>query len=191
MIIDPTWLLNNRVVEEPPKQVEVEIAYAPHEGGTRFELGGATWLAEYGALRIVANGWKDCGAFAARVLGLLPHTPVHAITTHFVFAASLEEWGQALPQLGEFQLGSGDKPTEFPEVRLTGVRELTPETRFQVTLTAREKKGVVVAVNLYRNVNDAAQARAFAASWSQDLDVAENAVKEMFKIEIYDNGNIT
>jgi hypothetical protein len=132
-IINPTWLLNNKVVEEEPKQVEVEVAYAPHEGGVRFELGGATWLADYGRLQIVAKDWKDCGAFADRVLALLQHTPTRAIATNFVFSASLDDWrGKPLPQLGEFHLGSEDKPADFQEVRWTGVRELTPPTRFQV-----------------------------------------------------------
>ena len=185
-IIEPAWLHKHKVLdEEPPKELRWTVTLLPGAGGVRFETGGMTWLADAARLEIKGKDWRDCGVYAARVLGLLPHTPIHAVGTNFIFTCDIPEWPtEYLPRLSDLTLGEGNQPREFKQEQWSGVRELDDKTRMQVAVAARLNEGIMVSVNLHRNVRSAEDARVVAGGWSQDRDVAEGVLIELFKVQL-------
>jgi hypothetical protein len=127
----------------------------------------------------------DCGAYAAKILDLLPHTPVQAIGSNFAFHADLGDWpSDHLPCLGPVPGKGAEISKRFDQVQWQGVRNMGEGTQLQVTLTQRQEEGVVLAYNLHRNVASAKQAREFAASWERDRDVVVADLGGMFGVKL-------
>ena len=185
-IISPPWLSNNKVVEELPKELQVELGLKPSGRIIKFELGGVQWKVTEDKLEIHGKGQeKDCGVFAARVLLLLPHTPIGAIGSNFVFESTLEEWPDPVkPYLGKLRLGAEAGHSNFRQVQWSGAGQQDEHTRLSIVVAARLNQGVQVTVNFHRNVQSVTEAVSFAGLWAQDRDTAAETLKELFEVEV-------
>ena len=183
-IINPEWLAQYKVIEKVTKNITFELA-GPM-GRLIFAIGDVRWEVDPTRLAVKAPKFKDCGGYIARILGLLPHTPVGAIGSTFVFACPLTDWPETkLPKLGDVQLAPEPTSKGWHQVKWVGLRSLAKDTRIQLTVTQLED-GVAVGITFHRNVPNAEAALGYASGWVHDKDIALGLMKEMFGFESYD-----
>ena len=183
-IINPDWLAQYKVIEEVPTNISFGFGIPMNRLG--FEIGDLRWEVDAVRLQVRALKFKDCGRYVARILGLLPHTPVSAIGTNFVFACPLTDWpGTMLPKLGDGQLTPQAESSSWHQVRWVGLRSLDKDTRMQATVTKLEQE-VAVGINFHRNVPNAEAALGYASGWAHDKDIAMELMKTMFGVERHD-----
>ncbi|SRR6266568_302397 len=182
-IISPSWLLQYKVVEGSPTNLRIMVT----TGGNRvaFDFDKVKWTVDASRLEIKAQEFVDCGSYAARLLGLLPHTPIKAIGTTFTFMCPVGEWPQAeLPNLGDIRLTPQPKYADLRQIQWSCVRALSETTRLQMSVTQLREKDVLVALNFHRNTTEASAAAEYAAGWSEDVGVAVTVLRDMFGIEL-------
>ena len=184
-IISPQWLAQHKVVEEVPDDMSYELGVPVNR--LSFAIGDVSWAVDGSRLEVKASKFKDCGCYVARIMALLPHTPVGAIGTNFVFTSPIPDWPPSkLPRLGDLQLTATPVYPDMHQVQWIGLRTLADGTNLQITVIQQEQKEVAAAFNFHRNVPNAETAKAYALAWSLDRDVAVQLMKEMFGIERYD-----
>ena len=179
-IIQPEWLFRSKVVEIPPPEISVEVN--PRTRQYRYMLGDFRWTIDDSRLEILSQKMQDCGVFAARVLALLPHTPVEAVGTNFVFKYPFQQWPDGLTvRIGQFNLNEQPDSVKFEQFTWSGVRSLE-RARLQISITQKKDSDVIVACNMHRNADSADAASAFAGSWSQDHDIVRESLKLAFDL---------
>src|SRR6476659_6389012 len=95
-ILSPEWVVAHEILPEGSGQ-------ATHILGTgvmhfQFSLGGITWHSALTTLEVSANdSSSDPGQFVASVLDLLPHTPVTAIGSNFIFPVDADDGRRIFP----------------------------------------------------------------------------------------------
>jgi hypothetical protein len=97
-IIQPEWLTKVEILGQG-EELLVETNFS--EPGFRFRSQKSSFLWTVSPTRIVVESTdpsENCGAMIARVLGLLPHTPLQAIGNNAFYAAPLEELAEPVPE---------------------------------------------------------------------------------------------
>jgi hypothetical protein len=179
-IVLPHWLLQSKVVEAASEQVMVDVNPRTRQYG--FTLGDFRWLVDDNKLGVRALKSLDCGVFLARVLALLPHTPVDAVRTSFVYKCTAEQWPKHLkPGIGDLTLDAPAAKVKFEQYGWTGVKNIE-SGRMQISVTQQPKSDVVIACSLHRNVDNATAAAQFAGSWSRDLGIVLETLNAAFEI---------
>ncbi len=183
-IINPDWLAQYKVIEEVP--TNISFGFGVPMNRLSFVIGDVRWTVDATRLEVRAERFMDCGGYIARILGLLPHTPVGAIGSTFVFSCTLTDWPETkLPKLGDVQLTPEPTSSGWHQVRWVGLRSLDKDTRIQVTVTQLEQE-VAVGIHFHRNVPNAEAALGYASGWAHDKDIAMELMKEMFGVQNYD-----
>lgn len=177
-ILTPAWLHKYKVIETLPDKPELNLEFATHR--ITFSAGDLTWSIDQSRLELRLKVLSDVGQYAARILGLLPHTPVRGIGTNFVFQCPASEWPQACSwQLSGVPLDiSGAKQVQWSVVHTE------KETQLSRTVTRRPDGDVQIAFNFHRPTSSAESAAEFAANWERDRDLAVEMLRSEFKIEI-------
>jgi hypothetical protein len=179
-IVQPQWLLERKVVVAGSAE---NIAANPQTKGLFFQMDGVNWLIDEQRLQIWAPDKRDTGVYAARVLDLLPYTPIQAVGTNFFFQSSLRDWPrEKLPQLGDWTLETAPKEFQFEQFLWGGTRRMA-ETSCQLNLT-RAGETVSLNINLHRNVLDASRASEYAGRWANDWKCAREMVSQIFGLSV-------
>ena len=182
-IISPPWLGKYGIVEKMPEEVEA-VAY-PLRAHFHFDIGGFAWDVDNTRLAIKADEPLDCGSLVARILGLLPHTPVRAVGTNFGFHFSPGDWpDECRPRLEGIAQQVEGKGSPFVEMQWQGARELGEDTKLRITVAEEPEEGVVVRFNLQRTVDSAERAAEFAGKWAEDRETVIGLLKDLFGKEI-------
>jgi hypothetical protein len=176
-IITPAWLFHYKVVDNVPENSQPY--FDQNTGSMAFKIGDKLVISsDFGKLVVTATDGSDCGSIVARILGLLPHTPVRgAVATSFLITCRAEE----IPP-------SSKLPSAYPFTDVVAMQEsfVRPIQGgvLQVALTRQGENDAVVSVNVQRNVDNAPKAAEFASAWSTERAIAVQAVRETFNIEI-------
>jgi hypothetical protein len=179
-IIQPDWLFRSKVVEVGSSEVTVEVN--PRTRQYRYSLGDFRWTVDDNRLEILSQRFEDCGVFAARVLALLPHTPVDAVGTNFVFKYPIQIWPKNLTaSIGGFTLDHQPENVKFEQFTWSGVKNLH-RGRLQIAVTQKAESDVIVACNIHRNADSAAVASEFAGLWSQDHETVRESLRLAFDL---------
>jgi hypothetical protein len=188
-IITPDWL-----DEFDLCRPDGEFALSDQPDASGFQAGGFEWEVDSASLSISVEGDKtaDCGAMAARVLALLPHTPVEAVGHNFQYLCPENEWvPRVLPRIGG--RGAGELPG-VGQVRWDGRFE-RPHGWVEVTLIQDHLSGgknyIAVLFNHHYVVEAATlQSRAEAARLASKefATAAEETVRMMGELFRPDGG---
>lgn len=181
-IICPQWLQEQGIVKKIPE--ELKFAFQPLGRAVRFDLAGMTWEASDSRLTIVSRVLRNCGTYAAKVLDRLPHTPLQAIGTNFVFQGPAKDWPRRrAPKIAELKHPIGGGVAPLSQVSWEGVIDLDDVTVLKLTVTEKDDTGVA-SFNLHRNCAKASAAKAFARKWRADLSVVQAILKDNFGVQI-------
>jgi hypothetical protein len=181
-IISPQWLLKYKVVESPPTNLGLITSAAGNR--ITFLSDKVTWVIDSTRLELRAREPVDLGSYAARLLGLLPHTPIRAIGVTFYFLCPVDKWPEAaLPTLGDIRLTPRPAYPDLQQIQWSCIRKFPENTRLQLTLT-QEGENVVITLNFHRITTQASVAAEYAGRWSDHAKVATTVIKDMFGVEI-------
>jgi hypothetical protein len=168
-IITPEWLVKNKVCED----AEVEIRFIPLSQGLAFSFKEVQWQID-SRLLMVASRKANCGELVAKVVGLLPHTPVRAVGNNFHYACGKEDWGKSpLPMLGGNRSGALADLGRVEQTRWACVIR-RDDVRIEVTV-AEDEPGMAILFNFHRETKNAEEACKAAGyfegdqRWSQEL----------------------
>ncbi len=177
-IVTPEWVAEQKLWQ--PKKAEVALAVLAR--GLQFRGDDIEWVVDNDRL-LVSSVNADCGELAARVLRLLPHTPVRAVGTNFTFVGEKDDWGTSpVPMLGD------RGPDAFPDdqrpeqVRWTGTIS-SKGVRTEITVVFGED-GVAVRFNFHRPVSDASAAALASEEFTHDKKRATELLKQFVNQEI-------
>lgn len=177
-IITPEWLVRYKVL---PDQ-EVQLRLGALIDGVAFRFKRTEWQVDSRRLLVASTTEADdCGELVAKVLELLPHTPVKAVGHNFHFLCSnRESWKDSpLPLLGK--KGFGDL-SQLEQSRWTGIFEKAP-VRIEMTVGHAED-GLVVLFNHHRNTKNIEEAKAATRHFRHDFDVSRAMLRDMLGQEI-------
>jgi hypothetical protein len=185
-IITPDWLVEQGVCKSGA--AGSDFAYRPDRPeGDAFYADGFEWEVDFSRLCVSASGeGSDCGAKLARVLEILPHTPVEAIGHNFHFVCPVSEWKtDAVPMLGRRALKDFDRALQ---VRWDGRFE-KPDGWVEVTLIHSDAAlgdYVVVLFNHHHTVTGAstkdraAAALVAATAFTRDAQQTKEMILQLF-----------
>jgi len=184
-IVSPQWLHKQGVVKRlPADPAELRLGFLPFARAIRFELGGMTWEVSDSRLVIRSDTMKNCGIYAAKVLKLLPHTPMQAIGTNFVFKAESKNLpAQDVPKLGSLPLPEGKGTVAFSQVSRQETADLDRQTVLNLTAT-RRAEATVISFNFHRNCEDTAKAIRFARLWLSDRRMVKSILRRKYKVDL-------
>ncbi len=116
-IITPSWLRDTEVI----KDLAMESDTTASEEATQevaFSTADLDWQVDGQSLSVESDRpERNCGDYLARVICLLPHTPVRAVVNEFFYAALPSEWGDGpFPQVGH------RSASDYREAGLSAVR---------------------------------------------------------------------
>ena len=181
-IITPAWLLQHKVFEVTSESPPIVLG---QPGLPQIRIGKVTLVADFTKLIVQAEDGSDCGSFVARILGLLPHTPIAAIGTNFLFACAAEDLTpDRLPRLGNIQMTPHPSPADLKLIQTTWVRQMAEDAKLQISVTQQEGTDMVIGVNIHRDVTSASRATEVAATWADDRQASVAVLKEVFSVDI-------
>lgn len=180
-IITPKWLKQEKILPKIPK--EGTLGFQPLSRAIRFELDEMIWEISDSRLSVTSKTCKNCGRVVAEVLKILPHTPLQAIGTNFVYKGSVDAWKSDLvPKMCSLRLTDG-KPKGLAQVTWGGVLDLDKNTLMNLSVT-NGAAGVIVAFNLHRNCSTATTASEFAVRWESDLKTVTEILRNEFGVKV-------
>jgi len=177
-IITPEWLVKNKVCED----AEVEIRFIPLSQGLAFSFKDVQWQIDSRML-MVASRKANCGELVAKVVGLLPHTPVRAVGNNFHYACSKEDWGKSpLPMLGGNRSGALDELGRVEQTRWACVIR-RDDVRIEVTV-AEDEPGMAILFNFHRETKNAEEACKAAGHFESDHRRSQELLHRLFGQEV-------
>jgi hypothetical protein len=177
-IITPEWLVKHKVCED----AEVEIRFIPLSQGLAFGFKDVQWHID-SRLLMVASRKENCGEFVARVVRLLPHTPVRAVGNNFHYACGKAEWGRSpLPMIGESRSGGLDEFGRVEQTRWACVIR-RDDVRAELTV-AEDEPGMAVLFNFHRETKSAEEACTAAGHFESDHRWSQEMLRRFFGQEV-------
>ena len=193
-VITPEWLVRFGICTQAEGE-EINIRLVAIGDGAAFRFGTVDWQVDNQRLS-VSTGARDfdCGRAVARVLELLPHTPVQAVGNNFHFSATKEDWAaRPSPTLGRLHL---DDIEGAEQVRWAGVLR-RGDAKIEATL-AYEQDAVAILFNHHRTMNlemvrratraeeQVAEARSAAEKFREDFGLSRELLRSYFEMEMPD-----
>jgi hypothetical protein len=179
-IISPLWLVKVGLL--PGGQVNV-LMKVFGEGGS-FLFHGIEW--EVSQQRLVISSLSmDCGELLAKILDLLPHTPVQGVGHNFHFVCGISEWGSSpCPQLGSMERKDLGEISPIEQTRWAGLF-LRRDARVEVTVAQTEER-MMVLMNYHRGTNpyDFRNAVAAARTFQDDRNDAAELLRRLAGQEV-------
>ena len=139
-ILSPQWIAEN--VFEASEEIQVEVATTLDSSSVVYRLLDISWAVAADHLR-VSGSPERIGELSAKVLELLPHTPVNAAGVNFTLAGRLSP-----PKIGPDRL----ERSEDELSKLLGGEPRVPI----LTESAQRPDGVRVSVKIFLLQNDRA-----------------------------------
>ena len=165
-IIRPDWLVKMDVVLDG--EVSMGLSFRP-AAARSFRFAGFDW--EVGADRLVlkpqAPEFQDPGPTVAKILELLPHTPLTAIGHNFLFHGSGDIDPKLFPQLGPLAPNDVAQQIETGTTAVISSWSITLDSAKGYRLTAKvmlEPTNQKIDVNFHFALTDSASARAIEAA---------------------------
>jgi hypothetical protein len=180
-IITPPWLADKGIVSRKAMPEKMPITVSPIRIGWQFELAGCQWGVTQTQVSITSPRGKNCGTYAAKLLELLPHTPVRAIGSNFVYHSSLSEWpGDRRPRLGPLGLdGLGAHGVQ--QTMWQGKKAVGSGTVLGIALT-QDSEAVTVSFNVHRDCDSAKKAARYARRWYLDKALVRQTMRSLFGV---------
>jgi hypothetical protein len=176
-IILPEWLVKHAVCED----AEVEIRFIPLKQGTAFAFKEVQWQID-SQLLLVGSITENCGELVAKVIRLLPHTPVHAVGNNFHYVATDVEWDAApLSMLGQNPPGF-ERFGQFEQTRWACVLR-NKDLRVEVTV-AKSTPGVAILFNFHRDTKGSDEAVAAAEQFPTDRQTSREILHSLTGQEV-------
>lgn len=177
-IIMPEWLVKNGVCADE----EVEIRFQPLSQGLAFSFKDVQWQIDF-RLLMVASRKENCGDIVAKVVGLLPHTPVRAVGNNFHYACTKEDWGgRPLPMVDGSGLAELDDLGRVEQTRWACVMR-SEDVRIEATV-AMDEPGMAVLFNFHRETRSAQEAQRAAEYFEADHRKTQELLRRLFDQEV-------
>ena len=186
-IITPGWLRDTEVIADLPGEFDNFDAGGEPED-IAFSTADIDWQVDGRSLSVESE-WlgRDCSEYLARVIRLLPHTPIRAVVNEFYFTASPLEWADGpLPHIGS------RSPTALIDAGLEAVRWAglfdRRDARAELTLESDLKRNGTIGASLryFRRIRSSkakdasAEAVLAAAQFLGDLADAKELILSVF-----------
>lgn len=177
-IITPEWLVKHKVCDD----AEVEFRFIPLVQGLAFSLKDVRWQID-SRLLLVESCRENCGDLMAKVIDLLPHTPIRAVGNNFHYAASREDWNNSpLPMLGDARYGNLEESVRVEQTLWACVIR-KDEVRVEVTV-AEDEPGMAVLFNFHRETNNSEGAIKAARQFADDQRWSEDMIRRLSGQEV-------
>lgn len=181
-IINPEWVI--KYVVSPADEVRIRLMDVGE--GRAFRIGNLEWHVD--TRRLMLSGDRvdaACGKLVAKVLELLPHTPVNAVGHNFHYVGNRDEWAATLaPKLGDKSIGDLTEAGDVDQVRWAGIFN-RPGVRVEITV-ALGQETVVVMLNHHRvtGTKDIREAVAACLEFQHDEQVSRELLKLIVNQEV-------
>jgi len=192
-IFSHEWLNLHEVAPKLEPNVVPEAIWVPQTGQQILQYPNQmTWAIDPNSLEIkIVDDWSDCSSYASGILKLLPHTPIQAVGTNFVFNCPIPEWPQSMfPALGEYSVinPKEDATCTVSSAKWAGVLQLEPNPlSAKVTLTVSQKNdrnSIAAWINVHHAVNNSQEAIRITESWEEDKALANKVIQECLKLDL-------
>lgn len=171
-ILTPTWLAQTGILTGEVSATSILPADFPV---VQFSIGGLSWAANPLRLEVKSeDGSADPGELIAKVMELLPHTPVQALGNNFQFAAPAGSPSN-LQSISNAPLFGQIHSMEYEELghRLSCQVKSKSGAILMITLASQREGGSLLSFNFHRECASPAQAVQAARSFSSDKHEAE------------------
>jgi hypothetical protein len=165
-ILSPSWIVAHGVLPEG----EFEGSNLLGTNIIQYTLGGLTWQPTLNKLEVTANDdVSDPGEFVAKVLELLPHTPIAAVGSNFAIPVSPED-GRRLFPLIESRLHplTADADHEMLEYSVTIALKFDSDCVVSIHLSSEKEVIDNTHFNFNRFVPNASAGAEVAMNWRRD-----------------------
>ncbi len=171
-LISPDWLSKERIWT--PKEIQLVLG-GLKEDSVRFQGDGVEWLLSYNRM-MIASATTDCGALATEILKKLPHTPVAATGTNFIF--------QDPDMTADHPVFSKPrslfpKVCQSPDLFKWSVVMHEDDARIEATFISGEQ-GASFSVNRHRKTESSDSALVAVSRFADDREYATNLVQRFF-----------
>lgn len=175
-ILTPEWLVAQKILPEG----EVEIGQSFGSALLQCRLAGFMWLATLGKLEVHSEAPNsDPGEFAAKILELLPHTPIRAVGNNFAVGLPMGA-GKSLFPLISCSLAERLRTPEHEMLSVSTTLALSHEKEAIIRITLEAEQGEVGAVsfNFHRDCASALAGAEAARKWTADRSEARRLLLE-------------
>jgi len=168
-LISPEWLSKEGIWA--PKELQLVLG-GLREDSVRFQGVGVEWLLSYNRM-MISSATTDCGVLATEILKKLPHTPVAATGTNFIFQD---------PDMGTDHPIFAKARGLFPEVCYSpalfkwSVVMHEEGARVEVTFICGEQ-GASFSVNRHRQTESTQSAMEAVGRFASDKEYATNLIQ--------------
>ena len=170
-IFSPQWLFANCILADE----EVHLVLGAMGEGVRFRgvKSELEWIVDYQTMMIAGPKPTDCGAYACKILSLLPHTPISAVGCNFAYSSP--EWDSPfVPMLGKKALSN--LPSDWnPELTKWSAVFHVDETRIDMSVECGDQ-GMTTSFNFHTAVESANNAEAVAANFAKFRSDSERLI---------------
>ena len=175
-LISPEWLSKEGIWS--PKEVQLVLG-GLKEDSVRFQGDGVEWLLSYNRM-MIASAIADCGDLATGILRKLPHTPVAATGTNFIFQDP-----EMTAEHPIFARSRGLFPNlcNSPDLFKWSIVMHEAGARVEVTFISGEQ-GASFSVNRHRKTESSEAALVAVSQFAADKEYATNLVQKfLFEAE--------
>lgn len=192
-ILHPQWLAKNEIIEAG-MEVEIETNLTQPGFRFRFSVNKSLWNVTPNRLSIESQDSEtDCGQMVAKILKVLPETPLYAMGNNVHYQAKSSDLDNLSEAIREFPRTEPSEPGQTVTQRTfhVGVKSSEHKTsNLQISLT---KDGIELACNAHTelgNREDANQAAITAAErFFEDRNEAKSLAQHFFGTSIDHDSN--
>lgn len=173
-ILTPQWMIKEGILPEG----KLEVNTASTRTSLQFRLAGIVWKANLSRLEAHTESVDgDPGAFVAKVLERLPHTPVQGVGSNFAFLFS-GQVGHRLQSLVTSPLADLLVPLGGDKLAQGVTLTLAQEDGAIVNLTVEaEQDDTTLSLNFHRECGSSSAGAEAALLWGDDQAQAQNLLK--------------
>ena len=168
-LISPEWLSKEGIWA--PKELQLVLG-GLKEDSVRFQGNGVEWLLSYNRM-MISSATTDCGVLATEILKKLPHTPVAATGSNFVFQDPDMSTGHPI-----FSKARAMFPDvcDSPKLFKWSVVMHEGDVRVEVTFICGEQ-GASFSVNRHRKTESTELAMEAVSRFAADEEYASNLIQ--------------
>lgn len=165
-ILSPAWVVAHGLL--PDGQAEGKALVGTNV--VQYTLGALTWQPTLTKLEVIANDSDaDPGDFVSRVLNLLPHTPINAVGSNFVFPIAEPADRQIFPLISsKIQAITSDADHELLSYSVTVGLKFGADCVISIGFESEKEKVYAINFNFNRFVPNASAGAEVALAWRKD-----------------------
>jgi hypothetical protein len=165
-ILSPAWIVANQVLPEG----RAEGSSLVGTNVIKYTLNGLTWQPSLTKLEVTADHPDaNPGEFVARVLTLLPHTPITAVGSNFLFQVAAEDGARIFSLVkSQVQEVTADAEHEMLDYSVSFALKYGSDCVININIDTEKETVYNVGVNFNRLVTSATVASEHALKWASD-----------------------